>query len=117
MQNSKSTPENNLLMDEPSIEQALNRMELEMMTLRHIGVKKVKIVHGIGKVEDGNSIRSAVRAELLEEARADKIQGFCPGELFGPFENQGREMVHMEPSFRDDQDWAKSNDKITVVLL
>ena len=53
----------------------------------------------------------------MEQARKERIKAFCPGEVFGPFEKEGRKIVEVDPSFRDDDDWTKSNSEITVVAL
>ncbi len=117
MANANTTTLINLETDKPSTETALRRLKLELMTLRRIGVKRVKIIHGYGSTGKGGSIRNAVRAELLEQARSAKIRAFCPGELFGPFEKQGRHILEVDPAFRNDSDWARSNDGVTLVSI
>ncbi len=117
MGNKNSTTEINLKSDQPSTEVALKRLKLELMTLRRIGVKRVKIIHGYGSTGQGGSIRSAVRGELFEQARQAKIKAFCPGEMFGPFDKQGRRLLDLDPAFRHDPDWARSNDGVTMVAI
>ncbi len=111
------TKEINLEMDDPCVDAVVKRLKLELLTLRHIGIKKVKIVHGVGVIADGSTVQNAVRSELFEMARAEKIQAFCPGEQFGPFEAKGKFISELDPSFREDEDWAKSNRNITMVSL
>lgn len=117
MSNSSATSLINLKTNRPTTETALKKMKLELLTLRRIGVTRVKIIHGYGSTGKGGSIRSAVRAELLEQAREGKIKAFCPGEMFGPFEKQGRAILEIDPAFRSDNDWARSNDGVTLVAL
>lgn len=117
MGNSNITKEIDLKMEKPSIESALRKLRIELLMLRRIGVRKVKVVHGVGAMGDGTSVRNAVRAELREQARDEKIEAFCPGELFGPFETQGRFILDKEETLRDDPDWARSNTDITLVVL
>lgn len=117
MSNSSVTSLINLESDKPSAEAALKKMKLELMTLRRIGVTRVKIIHGYGSTGKGGSIRNAVRAELLEQAREKKIKAFCPGEMFGPFERQGRTILELDAAFRNDSDWARCNDGVTLVAL
>lgn len=117
MSNSSATSLINLKTDRPSADAAIKKMKLELMTLRRIGVTRVKIIHGYGSTGKGGSIRNAVRAELLEMARDEKIKAFCPGELFGPFEKQGRHILDIDSAFRSDSDWARSNDGVTLVAL
>ena len=88
MSNASATSLINLESDHPTVENAIKKMKLELMTLRRIGVSRVKIIHGYGSTGKGGSIRNAVRAELLDMANEKKIKAFCPGEMFGPFERQ-----------------------------
>jgi hypothetical protein len=40
-----------------------------------------------------------------------------PGEQFGPFENAGRSIIALAPALRQDPDWGRQNDGITMVVL
>ncbi|MEA4889706.1 MAG: hypothetical protein VB070_09620 [Clostridiaceae bacterium] len=93
------------------------KLRLELSTLRRIGVHTVKIIHGYGSTGTGGSIRQATQQYLCEQLKDDKIMAFCPGEAFGPFENAGRHILTLAPSFRQDPDWGRQNDGITVVVL
>ncbi len=95
----------------------IRKLKLELMMLKRMGIEKVKIAHGQGNSKDGDNISNIVRAELLEQARDEKINGFAPGEVFGPFEKEGKQLVEIDPSFRDDEDWSKSNSMVTLVSL
>ena len=95
----------------------LRKLKIQLMTISRMKIPKIKIYHGHGLSADGDNIRNIVRAELLEHARKERIKAFCPGEVFGPFEKEGRKIVEVDPSFRDDDDWTKSNSEITVVAL
>lgn len=117
MGNASTTSLINLKTDRPSTEVAIKKLKMELMTLRRIGVTRVKIIHGYGSTGQGGSIRNAVRAELLEMARDNRIKAFCPGELFGPFEKPGRHLLEIDAAFRNDSDWARSNDGVTLVSL
>ncbi len=100
-----------------STKDIIRKLKIELMTLRRMGIEKVKIIHGLGSSTDGDNISNLVRAELLEQARIEKINAFCPGEVFGPFEKEGKHIVEVDPSFREDDDWSKTNSKITVVSI
>lgn len=107
----------NLEEKNPTVQEAMNKLDIELMTLRRLKVKMVKVVHGYGSSGKGGSIRVATRNRLRELESSGKIQGFCMGEDFGPFEQAGRDLIAKEPAFRKDADWARSNDGITMVLL
>lgn len=101
----------------PTVDVAMSKLDMELMTLRRIKVKMVKIIHGYGSSGKGGSIRVATRNRLREMEKTGKIQAFCRGEDFGPFEKSGRDLITLEPAFRKDKDWAKNNDGVTMVLL
>lgn len=107
----------NLETGRPKVESAMMKLRLELSTLRRVGVQTVKIVHGYGSSGTGGSIRQATQQYLCEQLKNDKIKAFCPGESFGPFENSGRHILSLAPSFRQDPDWGRQNDGITVVVL
>ena len=107
----------NLETGHPKVESALMKLRLELSTLHRIGIKTVKIIHGYGSTGTGGTIRLAARQYLLEQSKNDKIKAFCPGESFGPFENAGRQIIALAPAFRQDPDWGRQNDGITVVVL
>ncbi len=101
----------------PKVESAIMKLKLEMSTLRRIGVHTVKIIHGYGSTGTGGVIRTNARQYLCEQIQAGKIKAFCPGESFGPFEANGRKMVALDSGLRQDPDWGRQNDGITIVIL
>src|SRR5699024_6801568 len=103
--------------EEVSVDEIVERLQIELLTLKRIDVTKVKIYHSDAETSDGDSVASVIRAELLELARSEDIEAFAAGEVFGPFEKEGRQLVEIDPSFRQDEDWAKSNSEVTMVAL
>lgn len=93
------------------------KLKLEISTLRRIGIKTVKIIHGYGSSGSGGAIRQAAHRYLSSQQNDGKIKAFCPGENFGPFEASGRNIIEMVPELRQDPDWARQNDGITIVVL
>jgi hypothetical protein len=107
----------NLERGQPNVESAMTRLRLELSTMRRIGIKTIKIIHGYGSTGPGGSIRLATHQYLHEQINDKKIKAFCPGEQFGPFENAGRQIITLVPALRQDQDWGHQNDGITIVVL
>ena len=101
----------------PKTEAALMRLKLELATLRRCGVNCVKIIHGYGSTGTGGSIRLAARNYLREQVQIGRIRAYCPGEQFGPFEESGRKAIQIMPAFRNDPDWGRHNDGITIVII
>ena len=101
----------------PKVDVATRKLRLELNTLRRVGVNQVKIIHGYGSTGKGGLIKTATHEILRTMQNEGKLKAFCPGEQFGPFETLGRSMVEKCPAFRNDPDWAKANDGVTLVLL
>lgn len=101
----------------PKTEAALMRLKLELATLRRVGINSVKVIHGYGSTGTGGAIRIATHNYLREQLNAGRIRAFCPGEQFGPFESSGRKAIQLMPAFRQDPDWGRQNDGITIVIL
>lgn len=107
----------NLEEDMPRADAAVSKLKLQLATLRRTGIKSVKVIHGYGSSGTGGSIRTAVRHYLRVAQNEGRVKTYCPGEYFTPFEKTGRNMVDMVPALRNDSDWGRQNDGITIVLL
>lgn len=107
----------NLEDGQPTVEEAITRLKLELATLRHLGVRTIKVIHGYGSSGEGGSIRQACRVHLRGLKLRKSITAFCPGEHFGPFEQDGRDIAKLDSSLRKDPDWARQNDGITVIYI
>ncbi len=101
----------------PTVDSALMRLRLELSTLRRTGISTIKIIHGYGSSGTGGAIRTASRQFLSEQLKEGKIKAYCAGEVFGPFESSGRNIVHLAPSLRKDSDWGNQNEGITLIVL
>jgi DNA-nicking Smr family endonuclease len=51
----------NLEHGRPKVESAMMKLRLELATLRRIGVRTVKIIHGYGSTGNGGAIRQTTR--------------------------------------------------------
>ncbi|HOO62262.1 MAG TPA: Smr/MutS family protein [Bacillota bacterium] len=107
----------NLEEGRPSVDEAMRRLRLQVNTMRRLGIRQIKVIHGYGSSGKGGVIKTATHEVLRVMADDGKIRLYCPGEQFGPFEKNGRTVVELCPAFRNDPDWARSNDGITVLLL
>lgn len=101
----------------PKVDMAVMKLKLELSTLRRVGIRTVKVIHGYGSTGTGGAIRQAARQYLSDQQKAGLIKAYCAGENFGPFESSGRKMVELDTGLRQDPDWGRQNDGITIVLL
>ena len=107
----------NLKYDMPTVDTALRRMEIELSAARHTGQKLFKFIHGYGSTGTGGKIRGAVRRALRERQAAGGASFVLPGEEFGMFSADARQAAYRYPALRQDRDWGRENDGITVVVL
>jgi hypothetical protein len=107
----------NLERGNPSTAVAEKRLKMELATLKRLGVKCIKIIHGYGSGGTGGAIRQMCRSHLKGMLRTRSIRAFCIGEQFGPFEAEGREVLQLMPRLRTDRDWSRSNPGITIVVI
>lgn len=108
----------NLEIGYPNVERAMFVLKNELVTERHKGTKQVKIIHGYGSTgTGGGSIKAACHRDLRGYIRTGTIRAFCPGEKFGPFAEEGRNIVTRYPQLKGDRDWARGNDGITIVVF
>ena len=104
----------NLKYDMPPADVAVRRMEIELSAGRHTGQKLFKFFHGYGSSGTGGKIRGAVRRALCGR---QGVAWVLPGESFGPFSAEARDAAQRWPALRQDRDWGRENDGVTVVVL
>lgn len=95
----------------------LARLKAELTMLRRLRISCVKLYHG--SVEDGGSAetRTSCRQYLHEQLADGAIRALCIGEHFGPFEADGCQVAKLCPELRQDSDWSRQNDAITIILI
>ena len=107
----------NLEIGMPNTLDAMSTLNNRIYAERATRARCVKIVHGYGSTGKGGAIRKECRQKLMEYRRRGVIKGYCPGEKFGPFSEEGRKLVEICPEVRSDSDWGRENQGITVVLF
>lgn len=101
----------------PTVEAAMSRLRMELATCRKSGVNTLKIVHGYGSSGQGGSIRAATLQYLREQKQTGRIRGYCPGEKFGSMFAEGSSLAAIIPACRQDTDWGRQNQGITVAVI
>ena len=96
----------------PTVATAKNLLSQSLRTAKANGTHLVKLIHGYGSTGKGGAIRSAVRRELQGQVRL-----WIPGEDFSPFSEDTRQAVGRYPELAKDQDYARTNHGITIVVL
>ena len=98
----------NLEQGMPTVEEALQRMRLELGTSRTLGYKIVRLIHGYGSSGRGGAIREAVRKN---------VSNAIPGEEFDAFHPAARQLLDRYPALKQDPDFGRCNQGITLVIL
>ena len=101
----------------PTVEEALTEMRHSLQSMRHSGIRFVKLIHGYGSTGRGGKICIAVRNELAAMVRKRLIRDFVAGEDFGPYSDSARRMADLDREVTRDPDYGKCNHGITIVAL
>lgn len=101
----------------PTLEQAQNRMEVELSKCRSLGGQAVKLIHGYGSSGVGGKLRLGLRRHLQTKQRRSIVKLVIPGEEWDIFDPASRKMLDVCPDLSRDKDLGKGNPGITWVLL
>lgn len=101
----------------PKVAEARVRLAGELQRGRAGGAAVLKLVHGYGSTGKGGRIRTALRAELAQLAKAGRVRAVVAGEAFSIFDADTRILLDRHPALRRDADLERSNPGITLVEL
>lgn len=101
----------------PTVEQAMLRLSQELRIAKANRLRALKVIHGYGSSGTGGAIRTAARRLLSERRARGQIRAFVPGEEFGAFSASARALLAGAPELKNDSDYGRQNDGITVILL
>ncbi|MCX7780409.1 MAG: Smr/MutS family protein [Negativicutes bacterium] len=107
----------NLEQGMPTVDQAIRRLDGELIRARAHGAKVVKIIHGYGSTGVGGKIKIGVRTALAERKRRGQIKEAVPGENWSVFDESARRLLEAYPGLSRDRDFERGNAGITIVLL
>lgn len=101
----------------PDTQTAISRLTNGLYAKRASRIRVVKVIHGYGSSGKGGAIKTSCRMKLRDFQRMRVIKSFCSGEDFGPFSNEGRNLAAICPEVRNDSDWGRQNEGVTIVLF
>ncbi|MCR4687939.1 MAG: Smr/MutS family protein [Saccharofermentans sp.] len=107
----------NIEQGRPRVAEALTRLNNGLHRARATGKPFAKIIHGYGSSGAGGAIKDALPRELRNYCIRKVIVSYCPGEDFGPFSSEARDMAARHPEVSRDSDWGMHNDGITIVMF
>ena len=107
----------NLERGKPLVQQAMDRLESELLTSRNLGCKVLTLIHGYGSSGVGGAIKEAVLRQLQYLEHQGKIRSIIPGERFEGRSGRGRQLLRQYPFLAEHRDLNRANPGITVVIL
>lgn len=107
----------NLKEDLPSVDEAMFKLERNLLSLKRQRVLVVRIVHGWGSSGTGGRIKVACHGRLAVKQRQKSIRGYLPGDDYSDRTNAGRALLSAYPSLWDSLRTDTENPGITFVEL
>lgn len=107
----------NLERGKPLVQQALDRLQMEIAQGRGLGLKALTLIHGYGSSGQGGAIRGAVREQLDFLVRQGRVRAALPGEEFEGRSARGRQLLRQYPFLAEHRDLNRANPGITLVFL
>lgn len=101
----------------PTVAQARIRLDQAFRTARSQKQPVLKLIHGYGSTGKGGAIKKDVNIFLKEQKFQGKIKYFVSGEDFSPFNPIVREMLVEYPELKYDDDYARENRGVTIVVM
>ena len=101
----------------PTVDEARSSLADAIASAKSEGCRILKLVHGYGASGKGGALKSAIRSSLRKRRKEGTVRSFIAGEEFETFSEETLEALHKYPELRDDSDFNKLNEGITMVLL
>lgn len=101
----------------PLVQQAVERLRLELETSRRQGYRVVTLIHGYGSSGRGGAIKEEVHRQLRYLKHRQEINDMLPGEAFTTRTGRGRQLVHRFPFLSGHRDINRANPGVTLVVL
>ena len=103
--------------DMPSVDQALQRLEREIVCAQRGRSRLLKVIHGYGSSGVGGEIRIAVQKRLRELAERGGIRGSIFGEDWSRSNEVSWRLLQEHPELKEDPHLGRRNLGITIVML
>jgi hypothetical protein len=103
--------------DMPTVSEALQRLERELVLARKERSGVVKLIHGYGSTGVGGDIRIAVQKRLQEWMEAGQIRGCIFGENWAKSDDTTWKLLRERRELKSDPHLGRRNQGITIVVL
>lgn len=101
----------------PLVQQALQRLEMELLTGSRQRLKILTLIHGYGSSGEGGAIKEAVLRRLQFFLYQGRIKAIIRGEELENRTGHGRQLMRRFPFLLTHRDLNRANPGITLVIL
>jgi hypothetical protein len=101
----------------PSVPEALQRLDREIVSAQQQRASFLKIVHGYGSSGEGGDIRIAVQRRLVEMMSRGEVRLCIFGEQWSKSDERTWTLIKANLELKQDSDLGKKNLGITIVVL
>ena len=106
----------NLELGHPTVDEALRRLEAELVSAGALKTPVIKLIHGYGSSGKGGKIRTACRKQLAVWKEEGRIADYIPGERFSIFDEPTRRAFARCETLRADRDLEAENRGMTILV-
>ncbi|MDR0993997.1 MAG: Smr/MutS family protein [Verrucomicrobiota bacterium] len=100
----------------PTVDEALQRLSIQLSRARTDGVRLVRVIHGWGSASGGGGkIRTAARSWIRQQAQTGSIRFYLFGDHYTPSSPEGRDFLRRHPALRAEERQDRQNPGITFV--
>ena len=107
----------NIKEGQPTVEEALIRMERQIMNASRGNTGIIRLIHGWGSSGAGGEIKRAAHKRLTALQRANTIKRFTPGDDYSKSTTAGRDLLRRHPELKNQIHTDRQNPGITFVEL
>jgi len=101
----------------PTVDEAMQRLAIEILTARKKDIKVIKIIHGYGSTGAGGAIKSALLNRLKAMRNDNRIKKIITGEHHNEFAGSRNYLLNKYPEFKETWIEDRGNPGITFIEL
>ena len=101
----------------PLVSQAMTQLGNEIWMAKYARCHALKVIHGYGSSGQGGAIKAACLKLCADRKKSGVIRHYVRGEDFNPFTADGRKAIELCPQLKNDVDYGRQNDGITVIYF
>lgn len=101
----------------PTVNEALLRLDRELVLARQQGYALLKIIHGYGSSGVGGTLRIEIQKSLRQRVGNSQIRAFIPGEDWRVSDERAWALLKKHAELKRDPELGRNNLGISIVVL